>query len=350
MSSSGRFAKFCVVVSLLCFSFAALAAAQETPLPRVVILTTGGTIASSATGAPMSDGRALVQAVPQLLNHARIDVEEFNRVGSSAMTPAQWLGLAKRTNELFAKQPDLSGVVITHGTDTLEEAAFFLNLTVRSEKPVVVVGSMRAADEISPDGPGNLVNAVRVAASPAAVGQGVLVVLNEDIGSARDVWKTQNRRVNTFQSSSAGFLGSVEPDGIRFTQKSLRTHTARSEFDVSQLQQLPRVLILSDFSGIDADVVTNFLAQQMDGLVVRTFAGGRMSPGMREGLRKSVGRNVPIVVTSRVPGGRIVGRPEYDFPATVARDLPDNKARLLLMLALTRTKDPAELQRMFDTY
>jgi len=350
MSSSRWFARFGVALSLLCCCFAALAASQKTVLPRVVIMTTGGTIASSASGAPMSDGHALVQAVPQLLDHARIDVEEFNRVGSSAMTPAHWLSLAKRINELFEKQPDLAGVVITHGTDTLEEGAFFLNLTVRSEKPVVMVGSMRAADEISPDGPANLVNAVRVTTSQAAVGQGVLVVLNEDIGSARDVWKTQNRRVNTFQSSNGGFLGSAEPDGVRFTQKSLRAHTTRSEFEVSQLRELPRVLILSDFSGIEADVVTAFLAQPMDGLVVRTFAGGRMSPGMREGLRKSVGRRVPIVVTSRVPGGRIVGRQEYGFPATVARDLQDNKARLLLMLALTRTQDPLELQRIFDTY
>ena len=350
MSRLIGFRTSCVILSLLCWWLPALASSDEAALRRVVVVTTGGTIASSATGAPMTDGRALVKAVPQLANQARIDIEEFSRVGSSSMTPAHWLALAKRTNELFAQDRDLAGIVVTHGTDTLEEAAFFLNLTVKSGKPVVLVGSMRAADEVSPDGPANLLNAVRVAASPAAVDQGVLVVLNEDIGSARDVWKTNNRRVSAFQSSSAGFLGSVEPDGIRFTQKATRAHTVRSEFDVSQLQKLPRVLILSDFSGIDAELVADFVAQEMDGLVVRTFAGGRMSPGMREGLRRSVGRNVPMVVTSRVAGGRIVGQPQYDFPAIVARDLPDNKARLLLMLGLTRTKDREALQKIFDAY
>ena len=350
MSRLSWFRTSCVMLSLLCWWLPALASSDEASLPRVVVVTTGGTIASSATGAPMTDGRALVKAVPQLANHARIDIEEFSRVGSSSMTPAHWLALAKRTNELFAQDRDLAGIVVTHGTDTLEEAAFFLNLTVRSGKPVVLVGSMRAADEVSADGPANLLNAVRVAASPAAVDQGVLVVINEDIGSARDMWKTHNRRVSAFQSSSGGFLGSVEPDGIRFTQKSTRAHTVRSEFDVSQLQKLPRVLILSDFSGIDAELVADFVAQEMDGLVVRTFAGGRMSPGMREGLRRSVGRNVPMVVTSRVSGGRIVGQPQYDFPAIVARDLPDNKARLLLMLGLTRTKDREALQKIFDAY
>ena len=324
--------------------------AQMTQLakPKVIILTTGGTIASR-TSAPMIDGPALVQAVPDLLSYADIEVEEFSRIGSSQMKPEHWLKLAKRINDLFHSDPDLNGVVITHGTDTMEETAFFLNLTVKSDKPVVLVGSMRSANEISADGPANLLNAVRVAVTEESIGKGVLLVLNEDISGARDVWKTDNRRVHTFQSSSAGFLGTVDPDTVLFFQNSLRLHTTQTEFDISVLDQLPRVEILTDFTGIDPSLVSDFVSRKPDGLVIRTFAGGRMSAGMREGLMKA-GVDIPKVITSRVPGGRIVGKPHYDFPAVIAADLPDNKARILLMLGLTSSKDLKELQRIFETY
>ena len=326
-----------------------MAQATQTSKPKVLILTTGGTIASPV-GEDRIDGPTLVRAVPELAEYADIEVEEFSRIGSSKMTPAQWLDLAGSINTHFAGDPALIGIVVTHGTDTMEETAFFLHLTVRSDKPVVMVGSMRSPDEISADGPANLLNAVRVAVSAEAIGQGVLVVLNEDISSARDVWKTHNRRVQTFQSSSAGYLGTVDPDGVRFYQKALRPHTVRSEFDISGLGELPTVLILSDFTGIDSALVTKFGQQQMDGLVVRTFAGGRMSQGMLDGLLSLATAGISTVVTSRVPGGRIVDPPDYEFPAVVARDLPDNKARILLMLALTLTDDLTQLQRIFATY
>lgn len=331
------------------FLVPALAQVNTPDKPEVLILTTGGTIASP-TDAPQIDGHTLVRAVPQLADHASLDVEEFSRVGSSKLTPTHWLGLANRINSAFADNPDLTAVVITHGTDTMEETAFFLHLTVRSDKPVVLVGSMRSADEISADGPANLLNAIRVSVSEAAIGKGVMVVLNEDISSARDVWKTDNRRVHTFRSSSTGFLGTVDPDGVRFYQESLRPHTSRTEFDVSSLKELPRVAILSDFTGIDSVLVTEFATLKMDGLVIRTFAGGRMSDGMLAGLRETADAGPPIVITSRVPGGRIVSAPNYDFPAIVASDLPDNKARILLMLALTRTHDRIGIQRIFDIY
>jgi len=317
--------------------------------PEVLILTTGGTIASR-TNAPLIAGPALVQAVPQLTEHASISVEEFSVIGSSQMTPAHWLGLAKRINTLFAENADLAGIVITHGTDTLEETAYFLNLTVKVDRPVVMVGSMRSADEISADGPANLINAVRVAVDRQAIGQGVLVVLNEDISAARDVWKTDNRRVHTFNASNVGHIGTVDPDGVRFYHQLLQPHTTSSEFDVSNLEALARVFILSDFTGIDESLVVAFGKQDMDGLVVRTFAGGRMSVGMRAGLAALEKVGVPTVITSRVPGGRIVAAPAYEFPAVIANGQPDNKARILLMLALTRSSGTAELQRIFDTY
>jgi L-asparaginase type II len=340
-----------ITLFLACLPALSFAEAQAIaqPLPRILILTTGGTIASRSD-APMVDGPALVQAVPQLLDHARIEVEEFSVIGSSKMTPAHWLALARRINALLANDADLGGIVVTHGTDTLEETAYFLNLTVKSEKPVVMTGSMRSSDEVSADGPANLINAVRVAASEAAVGHGVLVALNETILGARDTWKTDNRRADTFQGAGGGQLGAVDPDGVRFYRRDLQPHTTESEFDVSDLETLPRVLILSDFTGIDREVVEHFLRQEMDGLVIRSFAGGRISAGMLAGLKSQDGAAPPTVVASRVPRGRIVSAPAYPFPAIAAQDQQDNKARILLMLALTRSSDPDEIQRVFDTY
>lgn len=315
----------------------------------VLILTTGGTIASR-TDAPLIEGPKLVQAVPELLDYADVQVEEFSVIGSSKMTPDHWLRLAKRINQIFASDEDLAGIVITHGTDTMEETAYFLNLTVRWDRPVVLVGSMRSSDEVSADGPANLINAVRVVTSDQARGQGVLVVLNEDISAARDVWKTDNRRVNAFSGSRHGHVGAVDPDGVRFYRRALQPHTTGSEFDVSGVQSLPDVMILSDFTGLDQSVVEHFADQPMDGLVVRTFAGGRMSEGLLEGLKSLSQRGLPTVVTSRVPGGRIVSPPTYEFPAIVSRGQHDNKARILLMLALTRTSELREIQRIFDMY
>ena len=334
---------------LLMLSGAAFSQEPGESTPQVLILTTGGTIASR-TDAPLVDGPALVQAVPELLNHARVRVEEFSVIGSSKMTPAHWLGLARRINEIYSSNDDIDGIVITHGTDTMEETAYFLNLTVKSARPVVLVGSMRSSNEVSADGPANLINAVRVATSEQAIGQGVLVVLNEDISAARDVWKTDNRRVQTFGGSNVGHIGAVDPDGIRFYHRSLQPHTVASEFDISSIERLPDVLILSDFTGIDQSVVERFGGQAMHGLVIRTFAGGRMSAGMLAGLEELSESGIPTVVTSRVPKGRIVSPPEYSFPAIVANGQQDNKARILLMLALTRTSDLVEIQRIFDTY
>ncbi len=323
---------------------------QSRPMPKVVIVTTGGTIASRA-GAPIMEGPALVQAVPELLDHADVSVEEFSRIGSSQMTPPHWLRLAKRINALFGEQPDLAGVVVTHGTDTLEETAYFLHLTIRDSRPVVMVGSMRSATEISADGPANLLNAVRVVVSPEAGGKGVLVVLNEEISSARDVWKTDNRRVQTFRTPELGFLGFADPDTVVFYRAPLRRHTAHSAFDVIQLTELPRVEIVADYAGFDGSAIDYWMEKRISGLVVTTFAVGRMSAGARRALREASRRSTALAIASRVPGGRITGNPlDDDVRAVIARDLPAHKARVLLMLALTRTQEVREIQRMFDSY
>lgn len=334
---------------LACVAATALAAPQARPKPRITILTTGGTIASRA-GAPMQPGAALIAAIPQLAEHADISVEEIVRVGSSRMTPSHWLSLSKRIDALFREEPSLPGVVVTHGTDTLEETAFFLNLTVRDRRPVVLTGSMRASDEVSADGPANLLNAVRTAASKEAAGRGVLVVLNESITAARDVWKTHNRRVDTFRSPELGLLGYIDPDGVVFYRSPARPHTSKSEFDVSELDALPNVVLVADYAGFDGTLMDGVIARRPAGLVVAGFAGGRLSEGGRHVVRQAAAAGIPVVVSSRVPGGRIVGEAVSGLPAVVARDLSPHKARILLMLALTRTRQLEDIQRIFDTY
>lgn len=317
--------------------------------PRITILTTGGTIAGRV-GAPMQDGASLIGAVPKLAEYAEISVEEVTRVGSSQITPFHWLTLAKRINTIFRENCGVRGIVVTHGTDTLEDTAFFLNLAIRDSRPVVITGSMRSSDEISADGPANLLNAVRVAASEGSIGKGLLVALNENISSARDVWKTDNRRVDTFRSPELGCLGFVDPDGVVYYRAVVRPHTTQSEFEIDSLDSLPNVTLLTDYAGFDGALMEGLVSLRPSGVVIASFAGGRLSAGGRQAVERAAAAGLPVVIASHVPGGRIVGNPVSNLPAVVARDLSPNKARILLMLALTRTRDLKEIQRVFDTY
>lgn len=321
---------------------------NRTTQPKILIITTGGTIAS-VNGKPMIDGPALVGALPELRNLAEIEVEEFSKIGSSKMTPLHWLALSKRINEILLGEEEWTGVIVTHGTDTLEETAYFLHLTVRSAKPVLLVGAMRSANEISADGPANLVNAVRVAVEAEAKGKGVLVVMNEQISAAREVWKTHNRRVETFQSPSA-FLGVVDPDRIRFYRRPLLLHTDQTPFQVQELDRLPQVELVMDFTGFDPGIMDYFGAKGLDGLVVGSFAGGRISQGMTTGLERVAAKGLPICIASQVPEGRIIGYPAYDFPVVFAPDLSPKKARILFMLSLWQTQDRKLWQRYFEQY
>lgn len=337
---------FAILLTIFC---SGSVAAQKPSKPRVVIITTGGTIAGRLD-ADIIDGNSLIAAVPELAEYADLQVEEISRVGSSLITPAHWLRLAKRINQIFRDDQDLSGILITHGTDTLDETAFFLNLTVRHRRPVVVVGAMRVSNAISADGPANLLNGVRVAISKEAVGKGVLVVLNEDISAARSVWKNNNQRVHSFRAPELGFLGFADPDTVIFYRTTVRPHTMQSEFDISMLDSLPNVVLVSDYTGSDGSLIDHIANRSPDGMVVATFAGGRMSAGGRRAVPAAVQIGVPLVIASRVPGGRIVGDPLRRIPAVVSRDLPPHKARILLMLALTRSREIEEIQRIFDTY
>ncbi|NIP58995.1 MAG: L-asparaginase [Gemmatimonadetes bacterium] len=326
--------------------------------PRVLVLTTGGTIASRPD-APSLSGGELVAAVPQVERHARVRVEELFRIGSSAMTPRHWLGVARRIRKAFADDPGLAGVVVTHGTDSMEETAYFLHVTVTDPRPVVVTGAMRPATALSPDGPANLRDAVRVAVSPDARAKGTLVVLNGEIHSARSVRKMDNLRLDAFESPGTGALGVADPDTVIFYRRPLRGYGEESAFAGPLPPGLPAVPVVLDFTGFDGSSIRHWREQGAEGIVVAAFAGGRMSPGAGSEALAAGSAGIPVAVSSRVPGGRVPDGtlegpdgpdPMVDRGLIAAGDLPPWKARVLLMLALTRTRDPGEVREIFRTH
>jgi L-asparaginase len=310
--------------------------------PRLLILTTGGTIAGGQAGAD------LIGAVPRIADHADITVEEIVRVGSSAITPAHWLTVARRINKAFRDDPALAGVVVTHGTDSMEETSYFLHLTVRDERPVVVTGAMRGPTAVSADGPANVIAAVRTAVAPGARGKGVLVVLNDEIHSARDVRKTDSNRVDAFQSPEWGAIGIVDADTVLIHRSLLRRHTAASELELPA-DTLPLVAIVADYAGADGSVVRDWVKKGATGIVVTAFANGRTSPNTTAAVREVTEAGIPVVLGSRVQEGRVMGN-RGQGRIVAAGDLPPHKARVLLMLALARTRDPVELRRIFATH
>ena len=334
------------------------AAGAESALPHIVILATGGTIAGAAPAATETkDYRAgvmnidrLLRSVPGIGRLARITGEQVVNIDSSLMTGEIWLKLAKRVDRLLAG-PDVDGIVITHGTDTLEETAFFLHLAVKSEKPVVLVGAMRPATAISADGPLNLLNAVALAASREAKGRGVLVTLNEKIYSGREVTKTNTTSVDTFSAREFGCLGYILDNQVFFFQKSLRRHTVNSEFDIQGRAALPRVDILyghADEGRELADAAVNAGAR---GIVHAGMGNGGMSAAMKAALRDAAAKGVVIVRSSRTGSGLVTPQGEYDrLGFLVAGSLNPQKARILLMLALTGTGDLKNIQRIFNEY
>jgi L-asparaginase len=338
---------------VLGLSTVSMAQDQET-LPWVVVLATGGTIASledPETGALIAalTGEEIIQAVPGLSEVARVTVEQIANVGSRNMTPDIWRVLARRANELLASD-DVSGVIVTHGTDTLEETAYFLDLTVTSDKPVVVVGAQRAPTFFDTDGPRNVLDAVRVAVSEEAVGMGTLVVMNGQINAAREVTKTNTLAVETFKTLDFGVLGVADVDAVRFYRAPLRRQT----IELEEGDRLPRVEIVTQYAGSDGRLIRLLLENgELDGLVIEGLGLAHMSDGAVEAVREVREQGIPVVLTSRVPTGRIV--PLYannvellDMGCVEADNLSPQKARVLLMLAMTRTHDPAELRTYFD--
>lgn len=326
-------------------------------LPTVWVLSTGGTIAGQAASSTTLTqyksgaiaGADLVKAVPEITAIANVKVEQIANVGSNNITIAHWLTLARRINQIFAEDPKTAGVVVTHGTNTMEETAYFLSLTVKHDRPVVLVGSMRPANAISADGPLNLLNAVRVAASPDSRGKGTLVVLNDEINAARDVTKTNTLRVETFRSPDMGFLGYIDGDKISYYRMPTRRHTTRSEFDVTTLTELPAVEILYSYVQPNPALIGALTAAGTKGIVMAGTGAGLISDVEKGAIAKAKG---PIIVRSNRTGtGRVPPRDDYDAMGMIAADnLNPQKARVLLMLALTKTSDPKQIQRIFDEY
>jgi len=257
----------------------------------------------------------------------------------------------RRASDMLAR-PDITGVVVTHGTDTLEETAYFLDLTMASEKPVVVVGAQRAASERDADGPRNLRDAILTAVSPESRGMGTLVVLNTEIHAAREVTKTSTLNVSTFLSPQWGALGSVEPDGVRYYRAPVR----RQHLAVSRDAALGRVEIVTNYAGADGSVVRAILGQGgLDGLVVEASGVGNVSDRMFESLQEVRDRGIPVVISTRVHAGRTLalyagsgsGVTLEAIGCVFADNLPPHKARVLLLAALTHASDPAELRALF---
>jgi len=276
----------------------------------------------------------------------------YKNVGSTEIGPADWLKLVALLHETVAADPSIAGAVVTHGTATLEETAYFLNLTLKVDATVVVVGAQRPATGLSSDAALNLVNAVRVAAAPEARGLGVLVLLNDEVQAARDVTKSSTLRLETFRSPDLGMLGYADPDGrVAIYRRPVRRHAPDTEFDVRGRADLPRVDIALSYAGADGAAIQAFVAAGARAIVSAALAPGVTTPAETEALLEARRRGVLIVVSSRAGSGRVLPRTllrERGF--VVADNLNPQKARVLAMLALTRTDDPVDVQRLFDVY
>lgn len=357
-------------------------------LPNIVILATGGTIASSAnsntdtSNYQVTNGvDTLINAVPEMKAIANVTGEQVINVASPNISDDNRLTLGKRVNELLAKD-DVDGIVVTHGTETLEQTAYFLNLVAKSDKPVVVVGSMRPATAISADGPINLYNAVKVAGDPKSRGKGVLIVLNDRIGSARFISKTSNWATETFKSLEQGFLGDIVGGKVRFYQQPLVKHTYQTDFDISKLTALPKVDILYESYGNSDLTLLN--ASIQDGAQGVVFAGWAATPAEKEmqkiaakGLSEADQNQIEYLTNLIKSGGGVAvwakaqlqqmgatrgavlvksfyqatGQTLYQQDSFVeSNSLNPQKARILLQLALTKTTDPDKIQQYFDEY
>ena len=334
--------------------------AEKTDHPNVVILATGGTIAGTGATSTTTVGyqaakvpvEALIQAVPELQKVAQVRGEQVMQIASQNMTDEGLLKLAHRVNELAA-DTGVDGVVITHGTDTLEETAYFLNLVVKSAKPVVLVGSMRPSTAISADGPANLYDAVLVAANPASADKGVLVCLEDEINAARDVTKTNTSSLETFKTPELGLLGYVQGDQVAFYRAPLRRHTSQTEFDLANVQKLPEGAIVYGHEGVSRTAIDAFAAARVDGIVYAGVGDGNPSETTEAALADARQKGIIIVRSARVGNGIVARNAEVnddqrDF--VVSDTLNPQKARILLMVALTKTRDTKELQRIFAEY
>jgi len=328
--------------------------------PKVMILATGGTIAgaqASTTEAGYKSGTFsvddLIKAVPPLKDLADISGEQVANIGSQTMNHEVWLALAKRTNEVL--KGDADGVVITHGTDTMEETAYFLGLVVKSDKPVVLVGSMRPATAISADGPANLYNAVPLAANPDARGRGPLVVLNDEIHYAHEAQKTNSTQLDTFKSPNRGRAGVMNTGKAYFFSQNTTRHTTKSELSVDGkgVGDLPRVEIVYSYANYGRETIDFLVAQSVKGIVLAGVGDGNSTDAAIAALADAAKKGVAVVRATRTGSGLVVRNVEVDddkLGFIASMELSPQKARILLMLGLMKTKDPGALQKLFMEY
>ena len=327
--------------------------------PTIYILATGGTIAGSGSGAldtSYTSGTVtvdkLIAAVPEINKIATIKGEQISNIGSQEMNNEVWFKLANRVNELLTSGK-ADGVVITHGTDTMEETAYFLNLVVKSDKPIVMVGAMRNSGSLSADGPLNIFNAVNVAMNKEAVGKGVMVVMNDEIHAAREVTKTNTTAVDTFKSPNSGKIGTVFYGNVKFYMNPVRKHTVNSAFDITKIKELPRVDIIYSHSNDNPDFVNVAVKNGAKGIINAGMGNGNPFPSALEALGEAVKAGVVVVRDSRVGSGETTLNGEVDdgkYGFLASDNLNAQKARVLLMLALTQTTDKAKIQELFLTH
>jgi len=328
-------------------------------LPAVKIIATGGTIAGEAATSAQSgytSGQvgvdALIKAVPTLNKVARVSGEQISNVGSQDMSDEIWLKLAKRINQLAASS-DVDGIAITHGTDTMEETAYFLHLTVKTKKPVVLTGSMRPSTALSADGPLNIYNAVAVAGDKQAVGRGVLVSINDQIHSAHDITKTHTTATDTFMSPYRGLIGATAYGVSQYYRSPFRKHTVDTPFNVDNATNLPRVDILYIYEDMPGDLVDASVKAGAKGIVAAGVGNGNMPKAVMDALGRAAASGVVVVRASRVTLGYVGRNVEVDddkMNFVASEELNPPKARVLLRLALMKTQDPKQIQRMFNEF
>lgn len=327
---------------------------MATALPRVKVVSTGGTICMKVdpkTGGavPALSGADLVSAVPGLANVAQVEVEEFSKMPGTDMGPARWTALAHKLRSIFKEDPDVAGIVVTHGTGLLDEASYFVDLALDEKRPVVFTGAARNASIWDTDGPRNILGATRVAASPLARDMGVMACLNDQIHAARDVVKRHANSVEAYMSGDHGLLGNCYGDSVRFYRKPLR----RPKFSADKLD--PNVEIVMMYSECDGRFVRTCIESGCSGVVIQAVNTGNVSSGLNDAIHEALSAGLAVVLTTNLPNGQVL--PVYGYPgggkalmdagAIMAEDLKPRKARILLMFALGETRDPKRLQEIF---
>ncbi len=326
---------------------------------NIVILATGGTISgegSSATGSSYASSKIdieqIIKQIPGITKLADIKAEQIMQKASQDFNAQDWLFISKKVNEVLADK-SVDAVVITHGTDTMEETAYFLNLTVKSEKPVIVVGSMRPSTSLSADGALNLYNAVALAASKDAREKGVLIVMNDEIFAARDAAKGQTTNVSSFRSSNAGAIGSVNYGVVKIYYEPLRKHTKDSKFDVRKMTNLPKVDIIYAYAGSEAAIIDRLVELGSQAIILAGVGDGNIDAESMKHLIEIRKKGIIVVRSSRIDSGGVIPNAEInddEFGFVTADNLNPQKARVLTMLALTKTKDVEKIRKMFGKY